>query len=144
MLVKISFNIILVVLHCVIRHWSAADEAATRNEKQCNLPVLFCLLIANHKYLICLGFFYMLSHLLMHFALCKLRCCRFLVFESVQVGAEGEEQMSKNSPREDRGPSLTSNDNTQNQVESSTAAIENTPEDQVRMHALLCGGLWLF
>lgn len=74
MLVKISFSVILALLHCVIRHWSAADGAATRNEKQCNLPGLFCLPITYHKYLICLGFgfgtVYRLSHLLMHFALC--------------------------------------------------------------------------
>lgn len=71
----------------------------------------------------------------MHFG-----CCRFLSFESLQVRTGAEEQMSKNGPGEDQGPSLTSNENTQNQVESSTAATENTPEDQVRKHAFTYGG----
>lgn len=80
----------------------------------------------------------------MHFALCNLQCCRFPIIESLQVRAGVEEQMSINSPRENRGSSPTSDDNTQNQVESSTPAIENIPDDQVRKHALLDKGLWLF
>ncbi|XP_056889937.1 phospholipase DDHD2 isoform X5 [Takifugu flavidus] len=38
--------------------------------------------------------------------------------------------MSKTSPSEDRGPSLASRDNKQNQYETSNAAIENTAENQ--------------
>ncbi|XP_056889936.1 phospholipase DDHD2 isoform X4 [Takifugu flavidus] len=39
--------------------------------------------------------------------------------------------MSKTSPSEDRGPSLASRDNKQNQYETSNAAIENTAENQI-------------
>lgn len=51
--------------------------------------------------------------------------------QSLYARAGCEEQMSKTSPSEDRGPSLASRDNKQNQYETSNAAIENTPENQV-------------
>lgn len=51
--------------------------------------------------------------------------------------------MAEAGPREGQGPSLAPNHSTQNQAESSTAATQNTPEDQVRKHALLPGGLRL-
>lgn len=148
MIVKISFSIILAVLHRVVRHWSAADEAATRNEKQRNLPVLFCRSITNHKYLIVLVLFWTLftgCHISQCTLLCvHYWCCRFLVFEFLQVRPGDEKQMSINSPREDWGPSLKTNDNAQSQVDSPTAAIENTPGDQVRTHTLFHGSLRLF
>lgn len=62
-------------------------------------------------------------------------CYKFLVLDSLQARAGVEEQMSKNSPGEDRGPSMASRDNSQNQCETSTATIEN----QVREHSLFYG-----
>lgn len=74
---------------------------------------------------------------LMHFGPWPLQvpCVR----QSLQARAGGEEQMSKASPGGDRGPSLASRDNTQNQSGTSPAAIENAPGNQVRKHALFYG-----
>lgn len=91
-LVKISFPIILAVLHCSIRQSAAADEAANSNENQRNLSVLFAFL--SLIAIIWFGppfifrTFNSQSRLLMHFALCALSmlqvpCVRFLPGQSL-------------------------------------------------------------